>query len=403
MSLEKEISTINETSALEYPTFRVPYEELNCKFRQGQKRMEMAGMAIKRFATALERRIGDAQDAIPVEKVKGAYKNLCSQVEELENALSETVGNEIELAERLQARIAYMDEQQDPSDDCPTSLIEWKNDRNRVARYSIWYLLRCGHFGTAKRMAESYKMKDIVDLDVFENCKKIEDSLRGGDTRLCLEWIELHRPKLKKMKSKLEMFVRQQDVVDLVSQKKILDALKYVRANITPQMRPDCQEELQTIMGIIGLSDYNNRFAELFSPVRWEKVGRMFVEELFLLYQLPFQSAFSLCLQCGLAAHKTPLCRRDDRSKKEIQCYVCDKDAWPIAEGLPNGHVSQSRILCSISGQLCDEKNVPFMLPSGRICGENVLAPLRVEDDLICDPETNQWVPAQQIQRLYFM
>lgn len=70
----------------------------------------------------------------------------------------------------------------------------------RLDRLLIDFLLRSGYGTSAKQLAELKDIQDLVDIDVFAQCWKIEESLRNGRTDECLAWCAENKIALKKQK-----------------------------------------------------------------------------------------------------------------------------------------------------------------------------------------------------------
>lgn len=79
-------------------------------------------------------------------------------------------------------------------------------------------------------------------------------------------------------------------------------------------------------------------YKRLLSDERCQLLIEMFRHENQKIFQFSSQSAFSACLQTGIAAHKTPYCKKQLNSN----CIICSK-LFELAEGLPNAHASISR------------------------------------------------------------
>lgn len=71
--------------------------------------------------------------------------------------------------------------------------------RIRLNRLLVDYLLRNGYEGSAKSLAREKGIEDLVDLDVFNNCHKIAESLRQKRTIEALAWCAEHKASLKNM------------------------------------------------------------------------------------------------------------------------------------------------------------------------------------------------------------
>ena len=73
---------------------------------------------------------------------------------------------------------------------------EWS--RVRLNRLLVDYLLRCGYGESARALAKEKGIEELVDLDVFVQCHRVEESLRRGSTKECLAWCVEHKPMMKK-------------------------------------------------------------------------------------------------------------------------------------------------------------------------------------------------------------
>ena len=73
---------------------------------------------------------------------------------------------------------------------------EWS--RTRLNRLLVDYLLRCGYGQSARALAKEKGVEELVDLEIFEQCHRIERSLRMRSTTECLAWCVENRPMMKK-------------------------------------------------------------------------------------------------------------------------------------------------------------------------------------------------------------
>ena len=73
---------------------------------------------------------------------------------------------------------------------------EWS--RVRLNRLLVDYLLRMGYTESAKALAVEKGIEDLVDLNVFEQCHRIEERLRSGSTAEGLAWCAEHKALIKK-------------------------------------------------------------------------------------------------------------------------------------------------------------------------------------------------------------
>lgn len=73
---------------------------------------------------------------------------------------------------------------------------EWS--RIRLNRLMVDYLLRSGFGESATALAKEKGIEDLVDLNVFVQCHKVEESLRRESTQECLAWCSEHRELTRK-------------------------------------------------------------------------------------------------------------------------------------------------------------------------------------------------------------
>ena len=78
----------------------------------------------------------------------------------------------------------------------------------------------------SKNWRLSLHFQDLVDMDIFLVCQKVEDALKVHDTTPCLAYCHENRSKLRRLKSNLEFQVRLQDFIELVRNNKKIDAIK---------------------------------------------------------------------------------------------------------------------------------------------------------------------------------
>lgn len=123
--------------------------------------------------------------------------------------------------------------------------------QTRLNRYIVEYLFRTGFSKTAARLADIKGVTDLVDLGLHENCKRIADGIRQGETKEVLRWCGENRAVLKKQGSgELEFSVRFQEYVELLRQQNFLGArqhaLKYL--STIREVRNDKIREAASLM-----------------------------------------------------------------------------------------------------------------------------------------------------------
>ena len=151
---------------------------------------------------------------------------------------------------------------------------------------------------------------DCVNVEVFLTAREVEDSLAGRDLSKCLAWCHDNRSRLRKLKSSLEFQVRLQEYLELVKAGQRLEAVKHAKKFLSPESELEHSSVVQQAMGLLAFPTTTTiqPYKDLLDPGRWKSLISQFRTENFRLHQLSSQSMFTVALQSGLAALKTPQC-----------------------------------------------------------------------------------------------
>ncbi|CAJ0926556.1 unnamed protein product, partial [Mesorhabditis belari] len=384
---------MDSNAALEYQTFKIPYETLNKQFRETQKSLGRQRARIQDAKNLLDTKL-TAEKPITLDEVAAPLAEFKNRVSMMDSLIEKAYEEQADGLHDLQHRAHYLHTGVDGS---LTSIEQWMWNKERVDRLVLQHLLRCGHLETARAFAEKTGLGRLCDISIFEKADLVEKSLLNGQTGPCLEWLHEHRSRLRRLTSTFETEIRSHDVMELVREGRRLEALKYVRRFLAQSLQ-EGNEKIRKLMAAIACGVESKAFRELDSPKGWEELVRLFRMENARIYQLPEQSIFSACLQTGICAHKTPSCAPNANPN----CIACDTTVHTLAADLPFANVSNSKLLCGLTGEPLDEKNVPMMLESGRVYGEKAVLQLREGDYIRC-PRTNTKTHVKQLARLFIL
>ncbi|KAI9687492.1 MAG: GID complex subunit containing RING finger motif [Bathelium mastoideum] len=296
---------------------------------------------------------------------------------------------------------------------------EWS--RIRLNRLLVDYLLRKGFFESARQLAKEKDMEELVDVDAFVQCRKIEGKLRQGDLTPCLNWCADNKQSLKKINSNLEIELRLQQYIELVrtaDTQKRLEAIAYARKYLTAYSDPAFTIKAA---GLLACSPdtATDRYQGMYSPDRYPQLATLFLHTHHTLFSLPALPPLQIALSAGLSALKTPAChaartstssntnssapqlpsapapshpafsasageRGVGRGSAPSLCPICSPELNALARGVPYAHHTKSWV-----------ENDPVVLPNGRVYGRERLmgfnekvgrVPGRVRDPV--EPET---------------
>uniref|UniRef100_A0A3P9I5P4 E3 ubiquitin-protein transferase MAEA n=1 Tax=Oryzias latipes TaxID=8090 RepID=A0A3P9I5P4_ORYLA len=395
----------------EYPTLKVPYETLNKRFRAAQKNIDREASHVTMVVAELEKTLSSFP---AVDSVVSLLDGVVEKLSALKRKAAESIQAEDESAKLCKRRIEHLKEH---SGDQPASVNLWK--KKRMDRMMVEHLLRCGYYNTAVKLA---KQSDIYTI----TSKEVEESLERQETATCLAWCHDNKSRLRKMKvvqetegflkhrseeecfiekkgSCLEFSLRIQEFIELIRQNKRMDAVRHARKHFS-QAEGGQLDEVRQVMGMLAFpSDTHvSPYKDLLDPARWKMLIQQFRYDNYRLHQLGNNSVFTITLQAGLSAIKTPQCYKEDGSSKNPDCPVCSKSLNKLAQPLPMAHCANSRLVCKISGEVMNENNPPMMLPNGYVYGYNSLLSIRQDDKVVC-PRTKEVFNFSQAEKVYIM
>ncbi|KAG8177877.1 hypothetical protein JTE90_004271 [Oedothorax gibbosus] len=392
-----------EVKALEHPTLKVPYEVLNKKFRTAQKTIDREVSHVQNAASDLEK--GLLKKSANVGEINvllgGVVEKLNILKRKLISSQSEgSVSEELEAASVCKRRLDHLKEHASSQE---SAVAQWK--KKRLDRMLVDHFLRCGYYNTALKLARHSNIEDLTNINLFLVSKEVEESLMRHETASCLNWCYDNKSKLRKLKSSLEFNLRQQEFVELIRQDLRIEAIRHARKYFAASLEEDHLKDVQRVMGLLAfpLCTKIHPYKEYFDSSRWEKLVLQFRHDNFKLYQLSSVSVFTVSLQAGLSALKTPICYKKE-GERNADCPVCSPALNQLAQNLPYSHCSQSRLVCHISGDPLNEHNHPLMLPNGYVYGEVALKQMALENNgKVTCPRTKGVFDIKDAEKIFVM
>merc|ERR1719312_1458197 len=355
------------------------------------------------------------------------------QLMQLKTKSSDIISEEVEVSDTIKKRCQHL------KNGCVENggredleMKAWR--KTRLDRMMVEYLLRQGYYDSALQLAENSKVTHLSNTEVFFTAREVEDSLVREELDKVLAWCHDNKSRLRKLKSSLEFQVRLQEYLELVKKGQKLDAVKHAKKFLFfPETESEHISVVQQAMGLLAfpITTVIQPYKDLLDASRWQTLIHQFRQENFRLHQLSSQCMFTVALQSGLAALKTPQCYRNNFvltglsslgqitdtqglplplmvgsgvSEKNPECPVCDPHLNTIAQNLPFAHCSQSRLVCTISGTALNENNQPMMLPNGHVYGERALeAQARQNEGSVICPRTKEIYSFKDAEKVYIM
>ncbi|RWS17478.1 macrophage erythroblast attacher-like protein [Dinothrombium tinctorium] len=396
---------MSDVKCLEHQTLKVPYEILNKKFRGAQKCIDREVSYVQNAVADLEKTVlgNDVQNPPTVGTITELLSGVVEKLAALKRKAKESFTDEIEAAGCCKRRLDHLKEYCVKTNE--TAVNHWT--KKRLDRMLVEHFLLCGYYDTAIKLALHSNVENLTNIDLFLVSRQVEESLSRKETACCLNWCHDNKSKLRKMKSSLEFNIRQQEFIELLRNNQRLEAVRHARkyfSNLDDKSEEQ-QKDLQHVMGLLAFQPDTEiePYKSLFDESRWKSLINQFRQENFKLFQLSSISVFSVTLQSGLSALKTPQCYKKD-GERNPDCPVCSDLLNQLAKPLPCSHCSQSRLVCSISGQPLNEHNQPLVLPNGNVYGENALKQMALKNNgkIIC-PRTKQVFDMKEVEKVFVM
>ncbi|XP_019453489.1 PREDICTED: macrophage erythroblast attacher-like [Lupinus angustifolius] len=365
---------LSESLKLEHQFLRVPFEQFKKTIRSNHRALEKDISAVISTVNVVA-----ASDLSPDDAVNH-LNSLISRLQGLKRKLEE--GNRAEniQAQRCRARIDHLE-----SADAE-NMSEWNN--TRLNRILVDYMLRMSYYGTAVELAECSKIQDLVDIDIFQEAKKVIDALQNKDVSPALAWCAENKSRLKKSKSKLEFHLRLQEFIELVRAENNLEAVKHARTYLA-QWGATHMKELQRVFATVAFKRDTEYaiYKVLFEAKQWDFLVDEFRQEFCKLYGMTLEPLLNIYLQAGLSALKTPNCYEDDCPKEDP---LSQEPFRKLATPLPYSKQNHSKLVCYITKEIMDTENPPQVLPNGYVYSTKALEEMAKKNNgrIIC-PRTD--------------
>ncbi|MCJ1330156.1 GID complex subunit containing RING finger motif [Thelotrema lepadinum] len=383
---------------LEQPLLRLPYELSRKNFKAAQRAIEHERKEIPAILTSSFKTVD--RNSSPVSDSLASIDSVLSRLHGLKRKLEVAREEEAKIQAQNRRRIEHLGELYKIQGLTDVKYEEWS--RVRLNRLLVDYLLRMGYVESAKALAKEKGIEELVDVDVFVQAHRVEESLRRGSTVEALAWCREHAVLMKKTGGALDFELRLQQYIELRRVGRLVEAKVHAQRHLGPHMDAYPKEVYQAT----GLMAYPpNTLAEpyrtMYSQARWDKLAVLFVNTHHELFSLPMQPLLHIALSAGLSALKTPSCHSvyassssNARSSTTTVCPICSTELNELARGVPYAHHSKSFV-----------ENDPVVLPNGRIYGRERLmqmtAKVGLEAGHVKDPTTGEVFEESKVKKVF--
>ncbi|KAL7267368.1 GID complex subunit containing RING finger motif [Rhizina undulata] len=391
---------------LDQPLLRVPHESLRKTFKTSQKHFEREHSFIlstvrDAATTAVNKKTNDIETT--GEESLQALDTMISRMKGYKRKVEALREDEKCHHEHSRKRIAHLQDLYNIPSLVDEAYEKWS--RTRLDRLLADFLLRSGMGKSAGQLAKEKDIEDLVDVDVFVQCSKIEQSLNRGSTTECLAWCAENKNTLRKIKSPLEFELRLQQFIELVRSRQLREAAIYSKKHLAPHA-DNHLEHIQKAAGLLAFPPDTacGRYKEMYSSDRWAFLASSFISTHHNLYGLPSRPLLHIALSAGLSSLKTPSCHSSVQPSSSSTtasvttslCPICSKELKELARNVPYAHHVRSTV-----------EPDPVVLPNGRIYGRERLEELAAKIGLgggkVRDPTTGEEWGWDKVRKVFIM
>ena len=216
--------------AQDQPLLRLPHELARRNFKTVQKHVEREN---KEIISALKAAANASLAGQDTDQTLVSLDGMINRMQSLKRKMDVLYNEERILHQHMRRRIQHLQDLYEIPSLADVKYDEWS--RIRLNRLLVDYLLRCGYGESAKALAREKGIEELVDLDVFVQCHRIEESLKRRSTQECLAWCVEHRPMMKKLDNRLEFELRLQQYIELRRNGQMVEARQHARKYLIPQ------------------------------------------------------------------------------------------------------------------------------------------------------------------------
>jgi len=432
--------------SLEESYLRVPFEQAKRSFRNQQRIMDREFDPITTFITgtvsSLTTNLSTASASsasssnskiakkTPVDLTDpDKRERLILRLQDVKAKLlqEETKEREEMITIRWESTMEMMKDQGDQQDDNKTSeesFSDWKEIK--LLRLICEHLLRDGKRNAVNEiLLKNPKLKQHLDLDVYEKTEEIIADLLSMNGTSCLQFCTECRPALMQLeneqdgkKSQLEFIVRRQEYIEFIRKGDINGAISYARKTWAPSKKIGenttiIPKEIQQCLAllVIPLDVQTKQYKYLLdSQERWTDCATLFAEKMRQMVGIPNScSQLESLMMCGLSTLKTYNCLRhldvDGKTTSTSPINSCPVCMYPsLSDTLPYAHHETSRLICPHTRKIMDANNPPMVLPNGQVYSEEALSKLIISSKpeiIIKCPKTGETYLIGQIRKCF--
>ncbi|RWR80442.1 protein RMD5 A [Cinnamomum micranthum f. kanehirae] len=202
---------------------------------------------------------------------------------------------------------------------------------------------------------------------------RILEAMRCRNLEPALMWAAANHDKLLQIGSSLELKLHQLQFVEILQKGSRDDALKYIQTHLAP-FASNHMLEIQKLMACLlwlGRLNYSP-YAEILSPVQWEKVAEELTRQFWKLLGQSHESPLITAMAAGVQGLPTLLKLANVMAAKQQEWLAMKQ--LPVPVELGSEFQFHSIFVCPVSRDQATEENPPMLMPCGHVlCKQSIV------------------------------
>lgn len=246
-------------------------------------------------------------------------------------------------------------------------------DTHTINQIIACHFFRQGLFDLGDCFMNEAEEQEVSLKSPFMEMFQILEAMRSQNLELAINWAASHRDHLLQTGSILELKLHRLQFVKILQKGSRDDALSYARTYLSPFASAH-MAEIQKLMASLlwaGRLDASP-YAELMSPVHWEKLAEELIRHFCNLIGQSYESPLNVVIEAGAQGLPTLL--------KLANVMAAKKQEWlamkqlPVPLDLGRAFQFHSIFVCPVSRDQASEENPPMLMPCGHVlCKQSIM------------------------------
>lgn len=246
-------------------------------------------------------------------------------------------------------------------------------DTHTINQIIACHFFRQGQFDLGDCFMNEAGEQEVSLKSAFMEMFQILEAMRSQNLEPAINWAASHRDHLSQNGSMLELKLHRLQFVKILQNGSRDDALTYARTYLSPFASAHLAEIQKLMASLLWAGRLDaSPYAELMSPVHWEKLAEELTQHFCNLIGQSYESPLSVVIEAGAQGLPTLL--------KLANVMAAKKQEWlamkqlPVPLDLGTAFQFHSIFVCPVSRDQASDENPPMLMPCGHVlCKQSIM------------------------------